>query len=139
MPIVVIQNQQTHVPIPIPIPDITPLNPPLGVIPPIPLNFERINDTAKYSPIRAAIIGMTKAARSAEAVTATGSLNVARYGAVLKRAGWSACAESGDSLRRALLRQERDEQNQARRIQTGFHPHAATASFPPFRKCPYER
>lgn len=84
LPIVVIQNQQTHVPIPIPILDITPLNPPLGVIPPIPLNVEQVNDTSKYSPIRAALIGMTKAARSAEAVTATGSLNVARYGAVLK-------------------------------------------------------
>ena len=50
MPIVYIQNQQTHVPIPIPIPDITPLNPPLGLIPPIPLNFEPIDESAKYSP-----------------------------------------------------------------------------------------
>ena len=30
------------------------------------------------------MIGLTKAARSAEAVTATGSLNVVRYGQVLK-------------------------------------------------------
>ena len=84
MPIVFIQNQVTHAPIPIPIPDITPLNPPLGVVPPIPLNFEPVKDSAKYSPIRAAVIGLTKAARSADAVTATGTLNVARYGAVLK-------------------------------------------------------
>jgi hypothetical protein len=84
LPIVYIQNQQTHVPIPIPIPDITPLNPPLGAIPPIPLNIENVTDSAKYSPIRAAVIGLTKAARSADAVTATGSLNVARYGAILK-------------------------------------------------------
>jgi hypothetical protein len=84
LPIVYIQNQQTHVPIPIPIPDITPLNPPLGLVPPIPLNIEPINESANYSPIRAAVIGLTKAARSAEAVTATGTLNVVRYGAVLK-------------------------------------------------------
>jgi hypothetical protein len=84
LPVVYIQNQQTHVPIPIPIPDITPLNPPLGLVPPIPLNIEPINESANYSPIRAAVIGLTKAARSAEAVTATGSLNVVRYGAVLK-------------------------------------------------------
>lgn len=84
MPIIYIQNQQTHVPIPIPIPDISPLNPPLGIVEPIPLNFEPIPETAKYSPIRAAIIGLTKAARTAEAVTATGSLNVVRYGAILK-------------------------------------------------------
>jgi hypothetical protein len=84
MPIIYIQNQQTHVPIPIPIPDISPLNPPLGIVEPIPLNFEPIPETAKYSPIRAAVIGLTKAARTAEAVTATGSLNVVRYGAILK-------------------------------------------------------
>jgi hypothetical protein len=84
LPIVYIQNQQTHVPIPIPIPDITPLNPPLGAIPPIPLNFENITDSAKYSPIRAAVIGLTKAARTAEAATAHGSLNVVRYGGILK-------------------------------------------------------
>ena len=84
IPIVYIQNQQTHVPVPIPIPNISPLNPPLGLIPPIPLNLEPINETANYSPIRAAVLGLTKAARSVEAVTATGSLNVARYGQLLK-------------------------------------------------------
>ena len=84
IPLVFIQNQLTKVPIPIPIPDITPLNPPLGLLPPIPLNFEPINESAKYSPIRAAVIGLTKAARSSEAASASGSLNVARYGQVLK-------------------------------------------------------
>lgn len=84
MPTVLIQNPFTKTPVPIPIPDITPLNPPLGLIPPVPLNFERVDESAKYSPTRAAIIGLTKAARSAESVTATGTLNVARYGRVLK-------------------------------------------------------
>jgi hypothetical protein len=84
MPIVRVQIPTTKISIPIPIPDITPLNPPLGLIPSIPLNFERIDNSAKYSPIRGAMIGLTKAARSAESVTATGSLNVARYGSVLK-------------------------------------------------------
>ena len=84
MPIVRVQIPSTKISIPIPIPDITPLNPPLGLIPSIPLNFERIDNSAKYSPIRGAMIGLTKAARSAESVTATGSLNVARYGSVLK-------------------------------------------------------
>jgi hypothetical protein len=84
MPIVRVQIPTTKLSIPIPIPDITPLNPPLGLIPSIPLNFERIDNSAKYSPIRGAMIGLTKAARSAESVTATGTLNVARYGRVLK-------------------------------------------------------
>jgi hypothetical protein len=85
LPIVLIQNQATRVPIPIPIPDITPLNPPLGLIPPIPKRIEPINTgTSKYSPIQAAIIGLTKAAQSSDAVTATGSLDVTRYGRILK-------------------------------------------------------
>ena len=54
---------------PIPIPDITPLNPPLGLIPPIPKHIEPIDGTAKYSPMRAALIGLAKAAQSADAVT----------------------------------------------------------------------
>jgi hypothetical protein len=84
IPYVLVQIPQTHVSIPIPIPDITPLNPPLGLIPPIPLNFEPVENSAKYSPIRAAVIGLTKAARTSEAASASGTLNVARYGAVLK-------------------------------------------------------
>ena len=66
----------TKVPIPIPIPDITPLNPPLGLIPPIPKNFEIVTDTAKYSPAQAALIGLTKAAKSADAVTGERHLDV---------------------------------------------------------------
>ncbi len=84
LPIVMIHNQETKVPIPIPIPDITPLSPPLGLIPPIPKNFEIINESAKYSPVQAALIGLAKAAKTSDAVTAKGSLDVTRYGRTLK-------------------------------------------------------
>ena len=84
LPVVLIQNQATKVPIPIPIPDITPLNPPLGLIKPLPSRLEPVNGTAKYSPVRAAIIGLTKAAKSADTVTGTGSVDVLRYGRLLK-------------------------------------------------------
>lgn len=84
LPILFIQNQETKVPIPIPLPDITPLSPPLGIIPPLPKNIEPIDGTARLSPVRAAIIGMTKAARSSDAVSGTGALDVLRYGRVLK-------------------------------------------------------
>ncbi|HUL53038.1 MAG TPA: hypothetical protein VLT83_06470 [Opitutaceae bacterium] len=84
LPIVFIQNPQTKVPIPIPIPDITPLNPPLGAIPPMPKGIEPITETAKYSPIRGAAIGLAKAAKSADGVTGTGTLDVLRYGRVLR-------------------------------------------------------
>ena len=83
-PIVWVQNAITKFPIPIPIPDITPLNPPLGLIPPIPKEFVPIEETAKYSFVQAAAIGLAKAAKSADALTATGSLDVTRYGRPLK-------------------------------------------------------
>jgi hypothetical protein len=84
IPILFIQNQITKIPIPVPIPDITPLNPPLGLIPPLSLKFEPITGTAKLSPIQAALIGLAKAARSADAVSASGTLDVLRYGRPLK-------------------------------------------------------
>jgi hypothetical protein len=84
LPIVMIQNPLTKVPIPIPIPDITPLSPPLGLIPPIPKNFEIVNESAKYSPVQAALIGLAKAAKTSDAVTAKGTLDVTRYGRTLK-------------------------------------------------------
>ncbi len=84
LPIVFIQNALTKIPIPIPVPDITPLSPPLGLVPPIPKGLDLITGTAKYSPIRGILLGMALAAKSAQAVTATGSLDVARYGRVLQ-------------------------------------------------------
>jgi len=84
MPIVFIQNPETKVPIPIPIPDISPLSPPLGLLPPIPKQFPQLRDTAKLSPIKAILTGMVVAARTSDAVTGTGSLDVLRYGRLLK-------------------------------------------------------
>jgi len=84
MPIIYIQNEQTRVPIPIPIPDITPLNPPLGAIPPIPAQFNFMTDTVNLNPIQAIALGAAEAAKTADAVTGTGTLDVIRYGRVLK-------------------------------------------------------
>ncbi len=84
LPIVFISEQFTHTPIPIPIPNISPLNPPLGVIPPIPLKFNIMEGTAKLTPIGAAAAGMAEASKTADAVTATGSLDVLRYGQMLQ-------------------------------------------------------
>lgn len=84
MPVVFIQNQQTKAPIPIPIPDITPLNPPLGALPPLPPKLKFLSDTAKQSPLSAVMTGLAYASQHADTVTGTGSLNVVRYGRILK-------------------------------------------------------
>lgn len=87
MPIVFIQNEETKIPIPIPIPDIGPLNPPLGQIPPFPTQFKLMRDTAKLNPVQAVALGLAEAAKSADAVTGTGALDVLRYGRLLKARG----------------------------------------------------
>jgi hypothetical protein len=84
LPVIHIYNKETKAIIPIPVPDITPLNPPLGLIPPIPKGIKPVRGVAKYSPIEAALIGLAKAAKSSDAVKGTGSLDVLRYGRVLR-------------------------------------------------------
>lgn len=84
IPVIYIQEQATKAPIPIPIPDISPINPPLGFIPPFKAKLDYLTHTAKYSPIRAAAIGLATAAKSSEAVSGSGTLDVLRYGRILK-------------------------------------------------------
>lgn len=86
LPIVMIQEERSKIPIPIPIPDITPLNPPLGLIPPLPPRIEWI-EAAPKNALEAVMRGLTLAARTADAVTGTGALNVLRYGRPLKARG----------------------------------------------------
>lgn len=84
LPIVFIQNQLTKIPIPIPIPPINPLQPPLGVIPPLPKSVTILKDTAKLSPMQAISRGLAVAGKSLDAVTGNGSLDVVRYGRLLQ-------------------------------------------------------
>jgi len=84
LPIVFIQNSLTKIPIPIPIPKLNPLQPPLGVIPAPITNVTVLKETAKLSPMAAIGLGLAVASRSADAVSGTGSLDVVRYGRLLK-------------------------------------------------------
>lgn len=85
IPTVYYYDEISKVPIVIPIPPITPLNPPLGLIPPIPTRLEPVNDElSKLSLPQGIMIGMAKAAKLAEAVTGRGELDVVRYGRILK-------------------------------------------------------
>jgi hypothetical protein len=84
MPVVWVQEPITKVAIPIPIPDITPLNPPLGLIPPIPPKIKELTGNAKYTPLQGIVIALTKAATSADSVFGDGTLDVLRYGQLLQ-------------------------------------------------------
>ena len=84
LPIVMIYPKELKVGIPIPIPNVNPLSPPLGLIPPIPKNIEIDRDSARRSPAQALLAALGRASQSADAASASGTLNVARYGRVLK-------------------------------------------------------
>ncbi|WP_283131927.1 hypothetical protein [Enterovibrio norvegicus] len=85
LPTITIMNPQTKVPITLPVSDVNPLNPPLGIVRPIPLQKAPITGTAKYSPVQAALVGLAKAAKSAvRAVKMTGTLDVLAYGSLLE-------------------------------------------------------
>src|SRR5271165_4908235 len=89
IPIVYIYIEELGVTLPIPIPPISPLNPPLGAIPPLPTNImgdlkAQRDDLSKRTIPQSVLIGMAQASRSAEAVTGEGTLDVTRYGNILK-------------------------------------------------------
>jgi hypothetical protein len=90
IPLVYIYNSQTGISFPIPLPPITPLNPPLGAIPPLPTNLlppdlTPFGDDLSKRPIPQAIMmGLARAAQNAEAVSCEGSLDVTRYRNVLQ-------------------------------------------------------
>lgn len=84
MPIIYIQDQITGATLPIGIPGANPLDPPLGLIVPVPQKTEELKDTAKLPPAQALMIGMAKAAETADVVSGDGTISVLRYGAILQ-------------------------------------------------------
>ena len=84
LPIVYIQDQFTNTTIPVPIPPVTPFNPPLGLVVPVPQKVSELNDTAKLTPGVALMRGFARAVQSADVVSGNGTLDVLRYGQILR-------------------------------------------------------
>ncbi len=68
----------------VPVPDVTPLNPPLGAKPIPPSRVEQLGETDALSPLQAASLGLAQASQSADVISGSGQLDVLRYGRVLK-------------------------------------------------------
>jgi hypothetical protein len=98
LPLLYIQEQYSKAPILIPIPPVTPLDPPLGAILSIPKQFPIINGGSKLTPIQAVLIGLAKAAKHADNLTANGSLDVLRYGNILSARGLVGVRGAGVAL-----------------------------------------
>ena len=108
LPILIIQEPITKATIPIPVPDINPLTPPLGAVAADP---EALPDHQRRGQAAAGTgaadrPGQGRAARRTRS-TATGSLDVLRYGQVLTRPEAGRAARRGDRLRRAVVRDQR--------------------------------
>lgn len=84
IPIVYFQESATKLPIPVPIPDISPLNPPLGIIPPLPPKIVKLKNTAHLSAPQALMAGLAYAAQHSDSVFGSGTLDVAKYGRLLR-------------------------------------------------------
>jgi hypothetical protein len=85
IPIVYSYDDVTKIMTYVAIPPVTPLNPPLGMLPPISSKLNPVSDDlSKYSVPKAIMLGMAKAAQLEEAVTADGELNVLKYGHILR-------------------------------------------------------
>ena len=83
-PIAFLRTDAVPIPIPVPIPEASLINPPLGLVPPLSFRTEPLPDTDRMSLPQALLFGLARKSASAECVTGEGSLNVLRYGRLLK-------------------------------------------------------
>jgi hypothetical protein len=97
LPIAYVQEPNSKATIPVTVGNMSLLNPPLGLIQPLPNGFETIDVTGKMSPARAALLAMARAARSSENVNGNGSLDVLRYGRVLHARSLVGVRGAGDA------------------------------------------
>lgn len=84
MPLVYLQEEHSKAVYAVPIPDVSPLTPPLGLVPPLPPKVTKLEHTAKLKPWVALLHGLAYASKHGDSVFGTGTLDVARYGRILK-------------------------------------------------------
>jgi hypothetical protein len=63
---------------------VTPLNPPLGLVPPLPPKVVKLTDTAHLSAPEALMAGIAYAGKNSDSVSGRGKLDVAKYGRLLR-------------------------------------------------------
>lgn len=124
LPIVYIQNALTRFPIPIPIPNLNPLQPPLGLLPTPLANITPLRDAAKLNPLQAISRGLKAAKESQDAVSAHGNLDVLRYGRPLKARQLVGVRGAGLAYDGLYYVQSVTSTLKRGKAQTGVHAHA---------------
>ena len=82
-----IQLEHPRVSIPVPIPSLNPLQPPLGLVTPLKSKVAPLEDAAHLSIPDALLKALSLTAKSDDVVEASGTLDVTRYGRLLKARG----------------------------------------------------
>jgi hypothetical protein len=82
--LVTIIEPNTKIPIPIPVPNIDLLKAPLAAHAPTPLRSQQLKPIANENPIGAALAGLAALFQTADVISASGQLDVLRYGRVFK-------------------------------------------------------
>ncbi len=84
IPVVYLHEPQSKLAIGLPIPDVTPMNPPLGLVPPLPPRVEHLTGTGHLTPGQAMMHGLAYVAQHSDSVFGDATVDVARYGHILK-------------------------------------------------------
>ena len=104
----------------LPIPDITPMNPPLGLVPPLPPKVEHLSDTGHLTPGLAMMRGLAYVAQHSDSVFGNGTLDVAKYGRVLKSRQLVGVRGAGLPYDGLYYVKQRDARHPARRLQANL-------------------
>ena len=118
LPVVFIQEPASKAPIPIPHPRHHASRSSAGHRAAAATRITLLRDTAKLDPLVAAMRGLAYAAQHSDAVFGTGSLDVARYGRVLKSRQLVGRARCRRGLRRPALRRVGHVEPEAWRVHT---------------------
>jgi hypothetical protein len=94
---VTIQEPNTRIGISIPVPDLNVFQPPLAVRQAPSLRTKKLRNVAKLNPIKATAKALAESVRSSDAVSGSGSLDVVRYGRLLKARGLVGVRGAGTS------------------------------------------
>ncbi|SEB38780.1 hypothetical protein [Terriglobus roseus] len=84
MPLAYIQDPLTKAIIPVPIPAVTPFSPPLGLVIPVPQKIEPLDDVSNKPVAQTLMRLWAKAVETSDVVTGDGTLDVQRYGWILR-------------------------------------------------------
>jgi hypothetical protein len=93
---VTIIEPNSKIPIPIPVPNLDILKAPLGKHAPTPLKSAQLKPIANENPVGAALAGLAALFKTADAISASGQLDVLRYGHVFKARQLAAVRGAGN-------------------------------------------